>query len=70
MRLKDEVNKQELNIKFDEYIELENGWFPNKRTIELIAPNLNYTIGVSYIKASLDQEVQFPFNVPTSYTRK
>ncbi|WP_207421973.1 DUF4292 domain-containing protein [Desertivirga brevis] len=69
-QLSDNANSQNLNVTYDNFGTIKDQELPQTVNINSVANNKNISIALRYNSISIDESVDFPFNVPKRFTVK
>ncbi|MGV8879334.1 MAG: DUF4292 domain-containing protein [Sphingobacteriaceae bacterium] len=67
-QLNNAQEKQSLEVKNGDFIQLDNRVFPSTINIRSMVKDKQMRIGLQYIKADFDQNLDFPFSVPGRFS--
>lgn len=68
MEIEDQKIKKTLKADYDDFLQTDAGLFPMKSKTEVTAEK-SFKISIEYSKLKVNEEQEFPFNIPASYSR-
>lgn len=65
----DSISGDQLNVTFDDYIDTENGKFPQSLLMNFSGTRDSLNIEIKYLKLSVNSEVKVNYKIPEKYKR-